>query len=145
MSDYETILVTTDFSEPALAAVREASSLAARLESRLILAYVVEDRLPPVILAITAQTPEAILEQHRRQARLHLDRYVHEHFEGRQVETRVLEGVPHEAIVRFAEEDKVDLIVMGTHGHGFVGHVLAGSTTERVIHRAPCPVLVVRH
>ena len=37
----------------------------------------------------------------------------------------------------------VDLFVLGTHGHGFVSHVLMGSTAERILHHAPCPVLVV--
>jgi nucleotide-binding universal stress UspA family protein len=145
MSGYQTILVTTDFSDPSRRAVKEAARLAERLGSRLVLAYVVEDRLPPMILAISSRAPEAILEEHRRHAKASLADLAREQLPGREVETRVLQGVPHQAIVEFAREEKVDLIVMGMHGHGFVGHALAGSTTERVLHHAPCPVLVVRH
>jgi nucleotide-binding universal stress UspA family protein len=52
-------------------------------------------------------------------------------------------GVPHLEIVRAAEERHADLVVMATHGRGFFSHAFLGSTTERVIRRAPCPVLVV--
>jgi universal stress protein A len=47
--------------------------------------------------------------------------------------------------VRYAREMKIDLIVMGTHGHTGLVHVLLGSVTEKVVRKAPCPVLTVRH
>jgi nucleotide-binding universal stress UspA family protein len=47
-------------------------------------------------------------------------------------------------IVRLAKERGADLIVMATHGHGFFTHAFLGSTTDRVLRRASCPVLVVR-
>jgi len=56
----------------------------------------------------------------------------------------VVQGKPSAEIVRFAEDEKVDLIVLGTHGKGMLDHALFGSTTERVIRRAPCPVLSCR-
>ena len=53
-------------------------------------------------------------------------------------------GRPADAIVRFAEESRVDLIVMATHGRTGLGHVLLGSVAEKVVRLAPCPVLTVR-
>ena len=47
-------------------------------------------------------------------------------------------------IVRYAKERDIDLIVMGTHGHGFAAHMLMGNVAEKVVRRAPCPVLTVR-
>jgi nucleotide-binding universal stress UspA family protein len=47
-------------------------------------------------------------------------------------------------IVRLAEERQADLVVMATHGRGFISHAILGSTAERVLRRAPCPVLIVR-
>jgi nucleotide-binding universal stress UspA family protein len=47
-------------------------------------------------------------------------------------------------IVRFAGDHEIDLIVMGTHGRGFVGHIVMGSVAEKVVRTAPCPVLTVR-
>jgi nucleotide-binding universal stress UspA family protein len=53
-------------------------------------------------------------------------------------------GRPFAEIISFAREKQVDLIVMGTHGRGAIAHVLLGSTTEKVVRKAPCAVLTVR-
>lgn len=53
-------------------------------------------------------------------------------------------GIPYQEIVNIANEEGVDLIVMGTHGRSGIAHFLIGSVTEKVIRTAPCPVLVVR-
>lgn len=62
------------------------------------------------------------------------------------IRTRILaiEGYPPEVIVDRADQTAADLVVMGTHGRTGLAHVLLGSTAERVIHRATCPVLTVR-
>ena len=54
-------------------------------------------------------------------------------------------GHPFVEIVRYAREHEIDLIVMGTHGRGPIGHMLMGSVAEKVVRKAPCPVLTVRH
>jgi len=143
MPGYKTILTATDFSGAALAGVLHAADLAKRFKSRLILAYVVEDRLPALILAASSQPADVIVENHRKHAEHSLESYAREHLAGVTVETIVLQGFAHEAIVELAKVREADLIVIGTHGHGFMEHILMGSTAERVLHRAPCPVLVV--
>lgn len=60
------------------------------------------------------------------------------------VSTEVLFGTPAPAIVEAAETNESDLIVMGTHGHGAVMHVLMGNVAERVVRTAQCPVMTVR-
>jgi nucleotide-binding universal stress UspA family protein len=52
---------------------------------------------------------------------------------------------PALAIVSYAKEAQIDLVVMGTHGRGRMAHLLMGSVAERVVRIAPCPVLTVRH
>ena len=59
-------------------------------------------------------------------------------------EFAVRPGSPANEIVIFAEEKNIDLIVMGTHGRGVVGHAVLGSVAEKVVRTAPCPVLTVR-
>jgi nucleotide-binding universal stress UspA family protein len=54
-------------------------------------------------------------------------------------------GSPFYEIVRYATEQQIDLIVIGTHGRGPLGHMLLGSVAEKVVRKAPCPVLTVRH
>jgi nucleotide-binding universal stress UspA family protein len=57
---------------------------------------------------------------------------------------RLQAGVPFEMIVKIAEEERADMIVIGTHGRSGLNRVLLGSVAERVIRLAPCPVLTVR-
>ncbi len=55
-----------------------------------------------------------------------------------------MQGKPSAEIIRVAKEEPVDLIVLGTHGKGLLDHALFGSTTERVVRKARCPVLTCR-
>jgi len=144
MSGYATILASTDLSDPASAALRHAATLAEITGGSLIVTYVVDDRLPPLVLAHTPDV-DKLLAAHRDAAGTALDAYVARHLPGRRVETVVRQGTVHEEIVALARERQADVIVVGMHGHGFVSHALAGSTAERVLHRTACPVLVVPH
>ena len=56
-----------------------------------------------------------------------------------------LVGSPFLEIVTYAKSHDIDLIVMGTHGRGPIAHMLMGSVAEKVVRKAPCPVLTVRH
>ena len=62
------------------------------------------------------------------------------------VRSAIAEMRSHECeIVRYARSNAIDLIVMGTHGRGAVEHMLLGSVAEKVVRKAPCPVLTVRN
>jgi nucleotide-binding universal stress UspA family protein len=145
MPEYKTILIATDLSDPSLSAVEHGQDLAGQLGSRLVLTYVMEDRLPPMILAHSALPTDELLDQHRKHAEKALEEFVERHLSGRAVESIVRQGTPHQEVVQLAKEIRADLIVIGMHGHGFLAHALAGSTAERVLHQATCPVLVVSH
>jgi universal stress protein A len=60
------------------------------------------------------------------------------------VEKVVLKGIPHEEVINFATEKKIDLIIMGTYGKKGLERFIFGSTAEKVVRNAPCPVLTVR-
>jgi nucleotide-binding universal stress UspA family protein len=144
MSDFRTIVVTTDFSETSRHVFPAVAALASRFGSRVLALHVVEDRLPPFVDELTALPMDETAGGRVKRATDELDAFVAESLRGLQVERIVLLGVPHLEIVRLAEERGADLIAMATHGGGFISHALFGSTTERVVRRAPCPVLTAR-
>ncbi len=143
MSGYSTIVAATDLSDPSLPALRHAADLAARLGARLIATYVVDDRLPPLVLAQSGESIEALLDDHRARAEQTLRRTIAERLPGVAVEPVVRVGTVHTEIVALARAEHADLIVVGQHGHGFLSHALSGNTADRVLRHAPCPVLVV--
>ena len=59
------------------------------------------------------------------------------------IEYKILKGVPHEEILKFTDENGIDLIIMGTHSRKGLDRVIFGSTAERVVRHSPCPVLTV--
>ncbi len=143
MSDFAKILVTTDFSGQAQAGVEKAAALARRLGSEVVLLYVVEDHLPPLIIFTPETDRQEMLESHRQRAQDKLVEYARAHLNDCSCETVAVSGVPSAEIVKYADENQVDLIVMASNGYGPVRQLLLGSTTERVLHRANCPVLVI--
>jgi len=60
------------------------------------------------------------------------------------VDKSVLLGVPYEEIIKFADKEKIDLIIMGTYGRSGLDRFIFGSVAERVVRKAPCPVMTVR-
>jgi len=142
MEEIKTILVTTDFSDTSYRAFELASEMATKFGAKLVLAHIEEDRLPPLVLEYTEIDLAEILKRQVARAREKLEEIATGL--GADVQIEVVSGTPHTEIVRMAEELQVDLIVMATHGRGFISHAILGSTTERVLRRAPCPVLIVR-
>jgi universal stress protein A len=145
MKDFKVILLTTDFSDVAKRATEPALAIAKRFGARLLVLYVVEDRLPPFVDEYTGISLEDILEAHTKRAHEEMDQFVADGIEGAvSLEKLIVHGLPSTEIVRVAREREADLIAMATHGRGFISHTLFGSTTERVLRRAPCPVMTVR-
>jgi nucleotide-binding universal stress UspA family protein len=145
MYDIKTILLTTDFSDTAARAVEPAVALARRFGARLVLTFVEEDRLPPLVVEYMAVGVEDVLSQQVDRAKTRLEEFAAAQLSGvEDLELVIGVGTPHVEIVRLAEEKHADLVVIATHGRGFISHAILGSTAERVLRRAHCPVLVVR-
>ena len=141
---FKTILVASDFSTDADAALAVAIDLARRGPSRLEIVHAHRPDtfvLPPpfdlVGLQPAAPTFEHVAEALEVRARRVRD-------EGIEVTSGTLVGPPHEVIVDHARDMRADLIVVGSRGLGAVAHALLGSVAEKVVRHAPCPVLVVR-
>lgn len=137
---FRKILVGVDFSTDSRLAVDYAKDLAAKFGAGLHLAHVIPPDFFKEWLKGGVHQGEDIEEGLR--ARLYEE--LTEMAANDQVEIEVLAGKPHEELIRHAEENDVDLIVLGVHGLGFVETLLVGSNTDRVIRMAHCPVLSVR-
>lgn len=145
MITLKNVLVPTDFSECSDAAVRYGLALAKAFGAKLHLLHVIQD---PYTQPWGAEAlPMAIgdlVNEWQEQAIRRLDAIVPAADRDRVV-TACTIAAPYSEILRYANEQKVDLIVLGTHGRGPMAHMLLGSVAEKVVRRAPCPVLTVRH
>jgi nucleotide-binding universal stress UspA family protein len=140
----QTILVPLDFSDVSSRVVEYAVSMAKSFGGRVILLHVAEpepdfvgfDAGPQVVRAVTALD---IRTEHRQ-----LEEYKHRLAEsGVEVTAMHIQGPLTDKVLQQAEEQNADLIVMGSHGHGALYHLLVGSVTAGVVRGAKCPVLVV--
>lgn len=147
MINLKRILVPTDFSEYSANALRYAAAFADKFAAEVILLHVFQDLAVSGPEAIAVGPPiVAPIEQFLDSARKSLERLIQDaHLEHLNIHAEVRPGTPFDEIVAMAQEKDVDLIVMGTHGRGWLAHVLLGSVTEKVVRKAPCPVLTVRH
>lgn len=142
--DIKRIVVPVDFSGNATRALGYAHGLALKFDAALHLIHVCE--LPAMLTASMDASANSYAVWGRRlgeEAESELTR-LKAGLRGVTVTTEVLFGTPSVAIVEDAQTNRADLIVMGTHGHGAMMHILMGSVAERVVRTAPCPVLTVR-
>ncbi len=141
---YRRILVPTDFSESSRSALDAAIGL---LESGSILhvCHVVDDvPLSYGYIGTAAMGPDVRTRMSKEAARELESFSLDELPVGAEIHRTVVHGAPYAAILKFAKEIDADLIVMATHGRTGIKHALIGSVAERVVRKAPCPVLVVR-
>jgi nucleotide-binding universal stress UspA family protein len=133
------ILVPVDFSPRAERAVRYAAALARKLDAKVRLLHVAEpSKLDEELIGLDFATYCA-------DAKSRLDALAARALSGKiRADTKVRRGAPFAQIVSEASHSDTDLIVLCTHGHSGLQHLLLGSTAERVVRHALCPVLVVR-
>jgi nucleotide-binding universal stress UspA family protein len=143
----KTILVATDFSDASDAALAYGRELARNFGANLVVLHVVDNVVAyGVGDGVVIMQPE-LQRQIEANARQRLDNLLsNEDREQLGASTVILvSNATSPAITDYANEAKVDLIVIGTHGRRAVAHLLIGSVAERVVSTAPCPVLTVRH
>lgn len=141
------ILVPTDFSLPSDAALATAKELAAQFAASIHVIHVLHDPYATAVYAsdVYGYLPSGLKESWRLEAQKNLDALWTPAERARfHVTTDVIFGSPAAAIVEYARDNAMNLIVMGTHGRGVVAHLLLGSVAERVVRTAECPVLTVR-
>lgn len=141
----DSILVPVDFSEHARAALRHAKALGNLLGARLDVLHVVEENLHPAFYGPTVHSIYDIDPDLDEKALAHLkDFYQRTEGPGTEVTFAVRSGHAVQEIMRFAEEEGNNLIVIGTHGLTGIERFFLGSVAEKVVRRAPCPVFTVK-
>ena len=141
------ILVPVDFSPHAERAFGYAAALARRLGAELTLVHVVEDPYATGAWGGEGYVPNVteLLEELLVSAGRQLETWkAREAAQGLTVKTAVITGRPAQSIIAHAVSERCDLIVMGTHGRTGLAHAVMGSVAERVLRKAPCPVLTIR-
>lgn len=135
------LLLATDLSDASASATEEAFALAARLGARLLVVSVID----PGSLLLPGGRFRARVDQVREQREQQAQALVERGREdGIDVSFLVWTGDPGDMIVEAAEAERVDMVLVGSHGRGAVGRFFIGSVSEHVVRHAPCPVLVVR-
>jgi nucleotide-binding universal stress UspA family protein len=142
---YQNIVAPFDFSEYSTAAVKSARELANRFGGALQILYVLAQEVHPSFYELCESRIHRVLPGLEEKAIEALSEILEEGAEGHNVHVEVAQAGERasEGIVRFAKTNNADLLVMGTHGLTGIERVLLGSTTERVVRTAPCPVLTI--
>jgi len=140
---YKKIVVPTDGSDVSIEAAKHAVNIAKEFDAEIYAIYVI-DVSPFVGLPAEGswEMISELLKEEGHDALKKIKKLAEEW--GVEIHTEMLEGVPANEIVEFAEKKKADLIVMGTTGKTGLERILLGSVAERVIKNAHCPVLVVK-
>ncbi|MBA4313004.1 MAG: universal stress protein [Chlorobiaceae bacterium] len=139
------ILVPIDFSEHSKNALQYAITFAKQYNAELLIVYVVEPTIYPADFSFGQVAIPSMEKELRERGETELKQLVEKMIAGKlSTKTFVRTGKPFLEIINVAVEEEVDLIIIATHGHTGVEHILFGGTAEKVVRKAPCPVLVVR-
>ena len=141
------ILWPTDFSPLSLHGGRYARAFRDVFGAKLHLLHVIPPpTTPDLTVMVPAEVPASLGDQDLLEsARRALDRLVETEFGGdAQIARDAVFGNPWVAVCEYAQKNGVDLIIVPTHGRTGLAHVLIGSTAERIVQHAPCPVLTVK-
>ncbi len=135
------ILVPVDFSESSRKAVQYAILFAKQFNAEILLLHVAEILPSPELVVAESGWLTAKLHE---QADKELSEWREKIRPQMEVKTTVQDGTPFWEIIRAADDNNMDLIILGTRGRTGLSRLFLGSTAERVVRHAPCPVMVVR-
>jgi nucleotide-binding universal stress UspA family protein len=137
---YKKILVAVDESDQAMDALHEAAAVAKRNEAELFILNVKDEtRLRGTSIALTMS-----LEEIEEESKEVIDNMTKNMNKDIPFQTITFIGNPKKDIVKFAEENAMDLIVIGANSKKLVDRILIGSTTSYVVEKSPCNVMVVK-
>ncbi len=147
MPEIKKILFATDFSENSKWALTYALSFAKKYDAKLYIIHVIQQ--PTYPLGMYAEISFDAMDKFNRNLSEVTEKEMKalcetELGDFKNYEAMIVSGTPFLEIIRTAKEKDVDLLIVGTHGRTGLDHVLFGSTAEKVVRKAPCPVVSVR-
>lgn len=139
------ITCCVDFSENAGFALQRAMELAEKFHARLYVIHV----FPPVVNPLETELEWVLPEEPKKSLILKMEEKMAQAYGSKvskdiDTELLVLDGHVSSEIIRFLEQKQIDLVVLGSYGASGMGLVLFGSVANRVAHKAPCSVMIVR-
>ena len=146
MIKIERILFPTDFSTCSKHALKYALDFATERGAKLYVLHVIPKLNIPVGTGGLTYPVSKIYDDMERKAKKDIHHLIPRRFlEKIKVEDIIMRGIPFVEIIKAAKKYDVDLITIATHGRSGISHALLGSTAEKVVRKAPCPVLCVKH
>jgi len=142
------ILYPTDFSELSLGAVPYVQDFTRLFDAEVHCLHVVDEAYQYWMGAGETAVPMVIpSDDLKKTAEPQLNEFIKQHFgpESSGFTKTVIAGRPFLEIIQYARENSIDLIIISTHGRGALASMLLGSVAEKVVRKAPCAVLTVRH
>jgi universal stress protein A len=141
----KTITCCVDFSDNAMAAFERAMEIAEKFKAKLFVIHV----LPPTFNPLSTDTEWVLEEEPKKSLILKIEEKMQQDYGSKAAERidyelLVLDGHVSSEIIRFLEERGVDLVILGSYGASGMGLVLFGSVANRIAHKAPCSVMIVR-
>ncbi|SRR6266545_324858 len=145
MERFDKILFANDFSENSEHAFAYALSIAKKFDARLIIIHVINEPVDLRGFYVPHISFEKLEKEIEEGAEKMMDKFCRTKIKDfSNYETLTVAGIPYEEILKKAEAEQVSLIVMGTQGRKGIDHLLFGSTAERVVRNAKCPVMTIR-
>lgn len=145
MKRFEKILLAIDFSDYSEVACEYALTLAQNFNSSLLVLHVINEPVDLRGFYVPHISFEQLEQEIETGAVKMMETFCNENLkEFTAFTTAVVTGVPYEEIIRVATDQESSLIVIGTHGRTGLDHLIFGSTAERVVRSAPCPVMTIR-
>ncbi len=144
MTDYNRIMIPVDFSDNSPKLLQAAIDVAEKFQAKLLLVFVVQSFEDYSGFFVPHMPISEFEEEMIQSAEKKMEAFVQENLKtSLSYHTDVLQGDVAEELTRYAAENNVAMIIMGTHGYKGLERVLFGSVAEKVVKTSPCPVLTI--
>lgn len=145
MKEIKKVLLPIDFSDTSEVLADYALTFGESFGAKIYVFNVVQNLEELPGLSVPHISMEKVMDEIYEAAREELGKFCEEHFKGElEIGYSIVKGEPYKEILKFVEENGIDIIIMGSHGRSGLNHLFFGSTAEKVLRGARCPVLTIK-